>query len=85
MKKKLYSELSNETLLKRRDFFEGVLIAFSIIYALVIGIFIYLFAVDGFKKLSVTAIMPVFFVPLAFAPLLINYNLILTEIKARNL
>jgi len=85
MKKKLYSELSNEALLKRRDLFKGILIGFSIIYVIVIAIFIYLFAVKGFKNFSVAAIMPVFFLPVVFMPLMINWNLLSTEIKARNL
>ena len=76
MKKKLYSELSNEALLKRRDFFKGVTIAFSVIYAIVILIFIYMFAVKGFKNFSTAAIIPVFFLPVAIMPLIINWNLI---------
>ncbi len=85
MKKKLYAELSNEDLLKKRNLFKGVLMGFAMLYVVTIAIFIYLFAVEGFKNFSTAAIMPVFFLPVIFVPIVINWNLLNAEIKARNL
>ncbi|RZK82521.1 MAG: hypothetical protein EOO92_01435 [Pedobacter sp.] len=77
-------ELTNEKLLKQKDLLKGISIGFAVVYLVVIGILIYLFATKGFKNISV-ALIPVFTFPITLLPLLINLSSVNKEIKLRNL
>ncbi|CAH0336504.1 hypothetical protein FVB9288_02208 [Flavobacterium sp. CECT 9288] len=85
MKKNTLVELSNEALLKKRDFMKGVTIGFSIIYFFLLSFIIYLVVVRGFKNISGVVFLPIFVFPTTFMPLLIYFGLIKKEIKSRQL
>jgi hypothetical protein len=85
MKKNIYEELSNEELMKKRDFLKGISIGFGIIFILAISILTYLLAEKGFKNVSIATLVPLFTLPIFFVPLLINLSLLKNEIKSRNL
>ncbi len=85
MEKNTYGELTNEKLIKRRDLLKGASIGLGIVFILAIAIIIYLMSAEGFKNVSIATLIPMFTLPLAFVPLLINLSLLNKEIKSRNL
>lgn len=85
MKKNIYEELTNEKLLKKRDLFKSVSIAFGVIFLLAIGVIVYIFNVKGIKNVSIATLVPIFTLPVIFMPILINLSLLNKEIKSRNL
>jgi hypothetical protein len=85
MEKNTYGELTNEKLIKRRDLLKGASIGLGIVFILAITTIIYLMSAEGFKNVSIATLIPMFTLPLAFVPLLINLSLLNKEIKSRNL
>jgi hypothetical protein len=85
MKKNTFEELTNEKLIKRRDLLKGASIGLGIVFILAITIIIYLMSAEGFKNVSIATLIPIFTLPIAFVPLLINLSLLNNEIKSRNL
>lgn len=85
MKKNIYEELTNEKLLKKRDLFKSVSIAFGVIFLLAIGVIVYILSVKGIKNVSIATLIPIFTLPIVFMPILINLSLLNKEIKSRNL
>lgn len=66
MKKNIYEELTKEELIKKRDLFKSVSIAFGVIFMLAIAVIIYLFTSKGFKNVSIATLIPVFIIPVTF-------------------
>lgn len=85
MKKNIYQEMTNEELIKKRDLFKSVLIAFGVIFIIALVAIIYILTVKGLDKVSIATLIPVFILPLTFFPLLINFGLLNKEIKSRDL
>lgn len=85
MKKNSFSKLTNEAVLQKYSLMKGVLIGFSILYAIIILVLLYLFFNKNFGQTSVVFFVPVLIFPAMLAPILINYNLLKKEKMARNL
>lgn len=85
MKKNIYSDLTDEQLLKKRNFFKGISIGFALIFILVISILLYIYATKGFKSSGIVTLLPIFMLPITLMPLLINFSLINKEIKSRKI
>ncbi|NHM01412.1 hypothetical protein [Flavobacterium difficile] len=85
MKKNIYSDLTDEQLLKKRNFFKGISIAFALIFIVAISILLYLFVTKGFKNSSIVTLLPIFMLPITLMPLFINFSLIHKEIKSRKI
>ncbi|WP_159800606.1 hypothetical protein [Flavobacterium sp. MK4S-17] len=84
-KNNYYKGLTDKELIKRKDLLKGVVIGFGIVFLIGFAILIYLFATKGLKEIPMGALIPFFAMPLTFIPILINLNLLLKEIKTRNL
>jgi uncharacterized membrane protein YhdT len=84
-KNNYYKGLTDKELIKRKDLLKGVVIGFGIVFLIGFAILIYLFATKGLKEIPMAALIPFFAMPLTFIPILINLNLLLKEIKTRNL
>ena len=84
-KQNMYSELTNEALLKKRALMKGVSIGFSIIYIFAIAILMYVYATAGFKNASIAVFIPFLIMPVTLLPLVINFVMLNKEIKSRNL
>jgi hypothetical protein len=85
MKKDYFAKLSNEELIKKIKLFKGVLIGFSVIYAVIILVLLYLFLNKNFGQLSIAVFVPLLVLPATLSPLLISYNMHRKEFKLRNL
>lgn len=85
MKKNAYESLTNEQLLEKKNLFKGVLIGFGIVVVLAIVILLYLLSTNVFDKKSFATLLPIFILPVTFAPLLVSFSLLNKEIKNRNL
>lgn len=85
MKKDYFAKLTNEELTKKIKLLKGVLIAFSIIYAVIIVVLLYLFFNKNFGQLSIAVFVPLLVLPATLSPLLISYNMHRKEYKLRNL
>lgn len=85
MQENRLAELSDETLLKRRNLIKGVAIGFGVVVIITLTIFIYLFFTKGFNDLELATLIPVIALPITFAPLLIILGQLNKELKARNL
>ena len=83
MKKNIYQDLPDDKLLKKRDLMKGVVIGFGIIFFVAIAVLLYLFS--KYDNIPFATIIPIFILPVTFAPLLINLNLINKESRHRNL
>jgi hypothetical protein len=85
MKKNIYSEWTNEKLLKTRNLLKGASIGLGIVVLLAILILSYLYYSQGFKKNSIATLIPFIVMPITFLPILISFSQIHKEIKSRNL
>lgn len=85
MKKNTFAELTNESLIKKRNLLKGITIGFGIFFIITLGILIYLFATKGLKNATIAILIPVFSLPLTMLPTIINLSLLNKEIKSRNL
>jgi hypothetical protein len=84
MKNKL-SKLNDDDLLKKIKLLKGVIMAFSILYVLIILLLLYLFLNKNFGQTSVAVFVPILVLPAILSPLLISYNLHRKEGVARKL
>ena len=85
MKKNTFADLTNESLIKKRNLLKGITIGFGIFFIITLGILVYLFATKGLKNTPIVTLIPVFSFPLTMVPTLINLSLLNKEIKSRNL
>lgn len=85
MKKDNFTHLTNEELSTKMTFTKQVLMAFVIIYFIVIAILLFLFFNKNFGDASIALFVPIFIIPITLAPLYINYNMLRAELKSRNL
>lgn len=85
MKKNSFSKLTDEAVLQKYNLMKGVLIAFSILYAIIILVLLYLFFNKNFGQTTLVMFVPILVFPAVLAPLVINYNLLKKEKIARNL
>ncbi|PSK91531.1 hypothetical protein [Taibaiella chishuiensis] len=74
------SALSTEDLLKRRNLLKSVLIAFAVLWLLMIGVSIFLLL----NKARATTFFPMIILPLTLLPALIQMNAVNKELKARD-
>ena len=81
MKKNFYEGFTDEKLFGRKQLLKSVVLGWSLVFLLAIGILIYLRIANGLKGTSTSA-LPIWIV--TFIPLLINIGLIDKETKARN-
>jgi hypothetical protein len=85
MSKNPIANLSNEKLIKRREFLKGALIGIGIIWILLTAICTYIFFKQGLKNNSFVMFIPLFTLPATLLPLFINLSLLSKEIKSRKL
>jgi cbb3-type cytochrome oxidase subunit 3 len=85
MNRNSFASLSAEALLKKYNLMRGVLIAFAILYFLVILLLLYLFFNKNFGQLSIAFFVPLLLFPAALAPVYTNYYMLRAEKKSRNL
>lgn len=85
MKKNTFSELTNEELIAKKNFTKNVLLGFIIIYFVIVAVLLFLFLDKNFGELSIALFVPVFVIPATLMPLFINYRMLKTELKSRNL
>lgn len=85
MKKNNYREMTDDELITKTKFTKQVLLAFVILYFIVILILLFLFFNKNFGDASIALFVPIFIIPVTLAPLYINYNMLNTEKKSRNL
>jgi len=67
-------------LIKKRDFFKGVSIAAAILWLFLLGILLYFYT---HNKNTVTLIIPVIAMPVAFLPVLLQIKSLTAAIKSR--
>ena len=85
MKKSTYSELTNDELVTKMIFMKQVLTAFVIVYFIIILILLFLFFNKNFGDASIALFVPIFIIPVTFAPVYISYNMLKAEKKSRNI
>ena len=81
MKKNFYEGFRDEKLFGRKQLLKSVVLGWSLVFLLAIGILIYLRIANGLKGTSFPT-LPIWIV--TFIPQLINIGLIDKETKARN-
>jgi hypothetical protein len=85
MKKNSFASLSDVALLKKYNLMRGVLIAFAVLYFIVILILLYLFFNKNFGHLAIALFVPLLIFPAALAPAYSNYYMLRAEKRSRNL
>lgn len=85
MKKSTYSKLTDDELLKKIDFMKSAIIAFTILYFIIVVVLLYLFFNKQFGDTSMAALIPIFFLPVTLLPMTLSYKMLLAEKKTRNL
>ncbi len=85
MKKNTFSELTNEELLKKITFVKSILAALVMLYFIIFSVLLFLYLNKDFGQITIALFVPVFIIPMTFLPLMINYRLLRTEKKSRNL
>lgn len=71
---------SLEALTKKRDFFKGVTIAAAILWLFLVGMLLYFYICN---KNTITLIIPVVVMPVAFLPVFLQIKSLSAEIKSR--
>ncbi len=84
MDKNIYGKLTNEELVKKQGQIKGVAIGFAVIYAIALGVLVYLFTQRGSKNISIATLIPILILPVTFVPVLIHFGLLKKELKSRN-
>lgn len=85
MKKSTYSELTNEELRSKLTFTKQILLAFIIIYFVIVAVLLFLFLNKNFGEVSIALFVPIFIIPITLLPLYMSYNMLRAEKKSRNL
>lgn len=84
MKNKI-ADLSDDALLKKRNFLKKIIAAFGIVSIFLLIFVFYLFTNTDFDAKFFPALVPLFVLPAAFSPLLIAFGQVNKEVKVRNL
>jgi hypothetical protein len=85
MKKNSFSKLDDQALFTKLKLVQGVLLGFSLLYAIIILVLLYLFFNRNFGQLSVAIFVPIIVLPAVFSPLVISFSMLKKEKTARNL
>lgn len=81
MSKNPFADLSTEKLIKRRDLLKGVLIAFAIMWLLLIAVATYFYITKSTLKMFI----PMAILPMTLLPSFIQLTLLNKELKVREL
>lgn len=79
MKKNPFADLSTESLVKKRDLLKGVLIAFGMMWVVLLGVAIYFYITKSTLKLFI----PMAILPMTLLPSFIQLTLLNKELKTR--
>lgn len=79
MSKNPFADLSTEKLIKRRDLLKGVLIAFAIMWLLLIAVATYFYITKSTLKMFI----PMAILPMTLLPSFIQLTLLNKELKSR--